>query len=232
MYLHKIFLLTVILCMNAAQADNELRGWLQGPKNHNEVLQYATQGEKPILVYFYTDWCPYCKRLNKDYISSPEFQELTTGFYRVQINPEKSKSGNKLFKYEYGGTGFPSVYVYIPKISKYRNILSPFFKDGDLTQTEYVQLISESIARDYNNKAFSYYKLKKYKITRDYLLKSLTYDMNNKYTLLLLSSPYQQEGFDTGNKQLINKAKLLYEKILILYPGDKEALTALRDLNS
>jgi len=56
--------------------------------------------------------------------------------------------------------------------------------------------------------------------------------MNNKYTLLLLSSTYQQEGFDTGNKQLINKAKLLYEKILILYPGDKEALTALRDLNS
>ena len=105
--MYKLLVLFILLSSPALSAANSLKGWPQGPHNYKAIHDIAVKEEKPLLVYFYTDWCPYCKRLNSEYIASPEFNKLFSGIYRVQINPGKSKSGDILFKKYYKGSRVP-----------------------------------------------------------------------------------------------------------------------------
>lgn len=228
----RIFTLLALLVPTTHCMANAVKGWPQGIKSYKAVLEYAVKDEKPLLIYFYTDWCPFCKRLNEEYIASPEFKELSGGVYKVQINPEKSKSGERLFKKKYKGTGYPSVFVYVPAVSKELRQYHPFSKNNDLSPAKYTKNIREKIARDYNNKAFELYRKKEYENARDFLLKALTYDLKNRYALLLFSSSYHKEGYEKQDEVLLGKARKLYKKILKYYPGDKEALSALEQLGN
>ncbi len=228
----RMLVLFVLLSSPALSVANSLTGWPQGSYNYKVIHDIAVKEEKPLLVYFYTDWCPFCKRLNSDYIASPEFRKLSSGIYRVQINPEKSKSGDRLFKNNYKGTGFPAVFVYVPAVSQEPRQFHPFSKNGDLSSAEYTKRISEQIARGYNKRAYELYKDKKYKQAREYLIKASTYDLKNKYALLLMASIYHKEGYENQDKVLLNKARYIYKKVLKIYPGDKEALSALGKLGN
>ncbi len=228
----RMLVLFVLFSSPALSAANSLKGWPQGADNYKIVHDIAVKEEKPLLVYFYTDWCPFCKRLNSEYIASPEFRKLSSGIYRVQINPEKSKSGDMLFKNNYKGTGFPAVFVYVPAVSQEPRQFHPFRKNGDWSSAEYTKKISEQIARGYNKRAYELYKDKKYKQAREYLIKASTYDLKNKYTLLLMASIYYKEGYENQDEVLLNKARHIYKKILKIYPGDKKTLSALEKLGN
>jgi len=230
--MYRLLVLFILLSSPALSAANSLKGWPQGPHNYKAIHDIAVKEEKPLLVYFYTDWCPYCKRLNSEYIASPEFKKLFSGIYRVQINPEKSKSGEILFKKKYKGTGFPAVFVYVPGVSQEPRQFHPFSKKGDWSPAEYTKKIREQIARGYSKKAYELYKDKKYKRARGYLIKASTYDLKNKYALLLMGSIYHKEGYENQDKVLLNKARHIYKKILKIYPGDKKALSALEKLGN
>ena len=73
---------------------------------HDIVLakEAAKSEDKPILIDFYTEWCGWCKRLDKDTYSNTEVQKKLSDFICVKIDAEQNIDLAK----EYKINGFPS----------------------------------------------------------------------------------------------------------------------------
>ena len=53
-------------------------------------LKNAEQLKKPVLIYFYTDWCIYCKKMNSEVFNDSEVSEyMNENYISVRVNPEK-----------------------------------------------------------------------------------------------------------------------------------------------
>jgi protein disulfide-isomerase len=92
-------------------------GWLV---DLDEAYTKSTKEGKPILANFTgSDWCGWCKRLDADVFSKPEFQTwaeenvvlLELDFPRRFQIPQKNQSQNHAMKNALGVTGFPTIWV-------------------------------------------------------------------------------------------------------------------------
>jgi tetratricopeptide (TPR) repeat protein len=64
-----------------------------------------------MVVYFFTDWCGYCKRIDRDLFSSVEVDRyFSRSAFRVRVNPEESAS-NRMLADRFGVNGYPSFFV-------------------------------------------------------------------------------------------------------------------------
>ena len=72
-------------------------------------LAKAKKDKKLVMVDLYTDWCGWCKKLDKDtYANKDVADKLTKDFVAVKVNPEKSLKGSKLAQ-QFGTRGFPHI---------------------------------------------------------------------------------------------------------------------------
>ncbi|MFH1062804.1 MAG: thioredoxin fold domain-containing protein [Candidatus Omnitrophota bacterium] len=66
--------------------------------------ELAKKENKPILIDFYTEWCSWCKRMEKDTYSNAKVQETLKQFVCVKIDAEQNRDLAKIYKIN----GFPS----------------------------------------------------------------------------------------------------------------------------
>jgi len=60
------------------------------------------------IVYFYTDWCRYCKRFSQNVLASPELSKHSISVRR--INPEENDDNAQLAE-KHGVRGYPTLFV-------------------------------------------------------------------------------------------------------------------------
>ena len=84
--LKSLLILAVLLLVPAAHAGPVAwRGW-------NEGLAAAAGGPKPVIVDVYTDWCGWCKRMDRDvYARSDVSEYLNQHFVMVRLNAESAE---------------------------------------------------------------------------------------------------------------------------------------------
>ena len=76
-------------------------------KSYADALAKAKKEKKLVLVDVYTDWCGWCKKLDKDTYSDKDVQaKLAKDFVAVKVNPETSDEGKKLQE-QFSIRGFP-----------------------------------------------------------------------------------------------------------------------------
>jgi tetratricopeptide (TPR) repeat protein len=85
-------------------------GWLHGRSGYQRAIAEQNSTRKPVLLYFYTDWCPYCRKLEKTIFSTAEFRGQSASFIRVKVNPETARSDKELAD-QFHVTGYPTVFV-------------------------------------------------------------------------------------------------------------------------
>jgi uncharacterized protein YyaL (SSP411 family) len=103
--------------------DNSELNWL----NWNIAYPLAKKQNKIILVDAYTDWCGWCKKMDRDtYSNSDIIKALNKDFIVVKFNPELENivyelegnniTGKELFRQLSQGksTGFPTTYFIQP----------------------------------------------------------------------------------------------------------------------
>lgn len=63
-------------------------------------LKEAAANNQPVLIDFYTDWCPPCKKLNKTTFVDPKMNEFfrKEKYVLVKVNPEKDRVAESKFK--------------------------------------------------------------------------------------------------------------------------------------
>lgn len=93
-----------------APAEQSLKsyGWYKGSSGYKKALeeQRLNNGDA-FVIYFYTDWCGYCKKFNKDILSTAKFKKAFKGVVKVHVNGDSYPKLTK--KFHIGG--YPSFYV-------------------------------------------------------------------------------------------------------------------------
>ncbi|OHX65371.1 thioredoxin family protein [Flammeovirga pacifica] len=85
-YLLSLFIITLFSFSFTAK---EIIEW----KNINTAIDQSDKDDKPIFVDVYTDWCGWCKVLDKKTFQHDEVVEYVNEHYHaVKLNPEKEGS--------------------------------------------------------------------------------------------------------------------------------------------
>ncbi len=89
-------------------------GWYQGASGYDQAIEEYKQTHKAMVVYLSVGWCPYCRKFEKDVLSSPQVQDVLKDKIRVSINPESGARENAI-AFQYGIRGFPSFFLHPPQ---------------------------------------------------------------------------------------------------------------------
>ena len=106
----------LLLSFSTTSAAPEDR-WLNGAAGYARALELQRELKVPLIVYFYADWCPYCQRLDSEYLPSAPVQQYLRGVIKVRINPEQGPAEEEIAS-RYGVKGYPTFLVM-------RNLSSP-----------------------------------------------------------------------------------------------------------
>jgi thiol-disulfide isomerase/thioredoxin len=85
--------------------------WHRGAAGFERAHEQAAATGQPLLVYFYTDWCPYCRELDRELLADARVAEYTRELIKVRINPERGAAERALAD-RYGITGYPSLFLH------------------------------------------------------------------------------------------------------------------------
>lgn len=72
-------------------------------------LDKAQKMEKPIIAFFYTDWCGFCQRFVPTFDKVTKNKKIKQNFAIAYVNCEDE--ANKAHVEKFGIKGFPTVYV-------------------------------------------------------------------------------------------------------------------------
>ncbi len=98
--------------------DSKNQGWMV---NMEEAYQRSEKTNRPILANFTgSDWCGWCKKLNREVFSQPEFIKwakdnvvlLELDYPRRGILPKTQKRQNAELQEAFGVTGFPTIWMF------------------------------------------------------------------------------------------------------------------------
>lgn len=117
--------------------------WYHDAYGYEQVKTKAVNESKPFVVFIYTDWCVYCKSLNKEYMSHHAVTKSLSSAYLVKLNPEKNDANKKIAEY-FETSGYPNFRIVYPN-GKSRK-LHPFKKNGvKWTPAEFASRIDKAL---------------------------------------------------------------------------------------
>jgi thiol-disulfide isomerase/thioredoxin len=105
-----------VLAVGGSEASDsgvDPQAWYQGADGLYDAL-VVLQEEKtppPLVVYFYTDWCGYCRQFERELLGTEPIKKYFKDMLIVRINPEKGKREREIADY-YGVSGYPSFFVH------------------------------------------------------------------------------------------------------------------------
>jgi thiol-disulfide isomerase/thioredoxin len=77
-------------------------------KSWDVAVKQAKATGRPIFIDFYTDWCGWCKELDRSVYTDPQVVKVAEGFVPVRLNAEKDGS-DVAMKYRSQISGFPTI---------------------------------------------------------------------------------------------------------------------------
>ena len=82
--------------------------WSEGARGFRTASNEQRVSRRPMLLYFHTDWCPYCKQFDREILPDAEVAKAIAPAVKVRINPEKGADENEIAR-RYGVTGYPTL---------------------------------------------------------------------------------------------------------------------------
>ena len=85
--------------------------WMQDADGLYQAIRSMEEKAQPMVVYFYTDWCGYCRQFERELLGTNEVKEYFSEMLTVRINPENGAEERQVAEY-YGVNGFPGFFVH------------------------------------------------------------------------------------------------------------------------
>ena len=129
-----------------SRPDYASLSWYEGASEYSKANNQHQSLRVPLLIYFRTDWCPYCKKLDRDILPLDEVSRFMKSVVKVRINPEAG-ADEKALAERYGVKGYPSIFI-LPTNSDTPTKVYPFRKVGNTfvaaTPSEFVTACQEA----------------------------------------------------------------------------------------
>jgi len=103
--------------------------WFRDHAGYARALKVSREQNAPIFIYAYTDWCGYCKRLDRDMLADSRVRQALSGYVKVKLNPEHGDADKQLFK-KWGGRGYPTLLIQTGYDSAPARTRGPFRKEN------------------------------------------------------------------------------------------------------
>lgn len=206
--------------------------WEEGIEGYETIMSIAHSSEEPVIVYFHADWCPWCQKLGRDYFSHYQLENFLHNIPKVKIIPDNSKPEKQLFQ-QYGGTGYPSVFIYVPAFKSPPIAKQPFKnKGGDWSPEEYMLKLKKYIIWAYTHHASTYASRSQYEQARYYYRKALLYDPDNADIYYSIGLTYHKDGYDNQDMKRLWLAKISYLEALKYDPNHQNSQRSLKTLKN
>jgi thioredoxin-related protein len=88
--------------------------WYSGADGYKRALKKSQSAQEPMALLFYTDWCPFCRRMNQELLADEKVQRYLRKLVAVRINPEDGKE-EKLISDQHPVDGYPT-FLIIPQV--------------------------------------------------------------------------------------------------------------------
>ena len=137
-----ILIISLLSCVFIRTEPANAEPWLEGASGYARAVKLQQQLKVPLIVYFYTDWCPYCRDLDTEYLTHPAVEEYLRGVVKVRINPEDGPAEREIGN-RYDVHSYPRFYVIRTPSSAPRN-LQPFRRSGALTPEQFAMVCQQA----------------------------------------------------------------------------------------
>lgn len=200
-----VFSLLVVPAGHAMDFSN----WQSGAVGYFKAERFARTKHKPMVVYFHTDWCPNCARLNSHFLSNAKVQRFFDDFSRVQINPEKGPKDHAIYE-EYNVQAVPGFYVVLPGFDRKKRV-HPLETPKDWPISRFISEISKFTAQAYREEGLLTLNRGEHRQAVKFLEASLKYDDQNPETYRLIGECYAGMGsaYAQRARQYFQKAEKL-----------------------
>lgn len=137
--------LVVLLIIGMAPATKaQYPKWLYGATGFAKAIELQRELNVSLVVYFYTDWCPYCRTLNEQYLSAPSVHRALQRSVAVRINPEYGPEELQIAQ-RFGVVGYPTFLILDNESAPPRDV-QPFRKGGNhLTPEQFAKECERSM---------------------------------------------------------------------------------------
>lgn len=139
-----ISLVSCVFFIRTEPVNAQPEAWLHDASGYARALKVHQETKVPLVVYFYTDWCPYCNDLDAEYLPHPAVEAYLRGVVKVRINPEHGPAERAIAN-GFGVTGYPRFYV-IRNLSSPLKNLQPFRKGGKTLTPEQFAMACQQAA--------------------------------------------------------------------------------------
>ncbi len=130
-----LFCATFLGNINTAEAVTTSK-WYKKASSFKKIEKAAKKKDEPYILFFYTDWCGYCKKMNKKYLSNAEVKKILSKHYRIKIKTDGSEKAKALAD-EKGVHGVPDFRIVYPDGRSIR--LHPFKKGGSIKVKTFIK---------------------------------------------------------------------------------------------
>jgi thiol-disulfide isomerase/thioredoxin len=116
--------------------------WYQGAVGFESADSQRKRLGVPMAVYFYTDWCGYCRRMERDIFGASEVEAHLATLPRVRINPEHGEAERLLAK-RFGVGGYPTFLIVSADGGSARRV-HPFLTSGTMSPEDFLAALREA----------------------------------------------------------------------------------------
>src|SRR5581483_9442849 len=96
---------------SAAPAPGSFGVVYEGASGYDRAYKEYNEAKAPAAIYFYTDWCGYCKQFDRELLASSAVREYFRNVVKVKVNPEDGAAARKVAD-EYGVHSYPSFFIF------------------------------------------------------------------------------------------------------------------------
>ncbi len=111
------------------QSEYISNDWYSGARGYQQALVESERTGAPVLVYFYADWCRFCKKLDREYFDQAEFSTHLLPVIKVRVNPERSQANREL-AVQYQVPGYPLLFAKYLQVSAPQYIRTEYTEQG------------------------------------------------------------------------------------------------------
>ena len=138
-----LFTSVLLLATPFAASSHDFAGWATNTEGFEETLEKAERNNDPFIVYFHTERCGWCSKLEAEYLKKEPVKAVLSDMLKVHIDV-KAEGKERALASKFKVQGYPTFLIVFPTDNLDRYKLSPFRQGGAMSPQTFAEQIEKA----------------------------------------------------------------------------------------